>query len=118
MVGIFWMLGGALVAAGCILEEAEQAGDWIDYPGGHADYWERWQMAGSSWLTKNGLPLEILTTEYDDHPRGRIVFDQRANCFLLYADRRLQTSVTLDMIKQTFFLADYDTKVLSDLHYR
>jgi hypothetical protein len=118
MVGIFWVVGDALVAAGCSIAEGEQAGDWIDYPGGHADYWERWQEAGAAWLTQHGLPAAILSSEYDEHPRGRIVFDRRGGCFLLYADRRLQTPATITRIRQAFGLGEQTTRVLSDPHYR
>lgn len=117
-IGIFWMVGDRLIAAGCPLEEGEQAGDWIDYRGGHADYWERWQEAGRAWLARHDLPLEILSSEYDEHPRGRIVFDRRAGHFLLYADRRLQTVRRIDRIKQAFGLDDDTVRILSDPHYR
>lgn len=117
-VGIFWMVGDRLIAAGCELQDGEPAGDWIDYPGGHADYWERWQEAGRQWLIQHDLPLEILSSEYDEHPRGRIVFDRRAGHFLLYADRRLQTANRLGQIKRAFGLGNATVKVLSDPHYR
>lgn len=116
-VGIFWMVAGQLVAAGCRLEDGELAGDWIDYPGGHADYWERWQEAGRAWLVRHGLPLDILSSEYDEHPRGRIVFDRRFGGFILYADRRLQKPERLNRIKQAFGLRDA-VKIMSDPHYR
>lgn len=78
----------------------------------------RWQEAGGSWLRANGLPQSILTTEYDDHPRGRIVFDQNLDQFILYADRRLQTPNCLNAIKSRFNLLAARTTIRSDQHYR
>ena len=117
-VGIFWFVGSKMVASGCGLEAAEVADDWLDYPGGHAEHWDEWRAAGSAWLKYNGMPVEILSSEYDEHPRGRIVYDRRKRRFLLYADRRLQTSGRLAEICGTFALPDGAVDVLSDPHYR
>lgn len=116
-VGIFWMVGDHLVAAGCHVKEAEITEDWADYPGGHADYWDRWREAGRGWLVRHGLPLEILSSEYDEHPRGRIVFERRSHCFLLYADRRLHTVHRLSSIRKAFELG-HNVKIFRDPHYR
>lgn len=118
MVGIFWWVGDRLLASGCTLGDAEPADDWLDYPGGHAEHWDRWQAAGAAWLRRNAFPVAIMSSEYDEHPRGRIVFDRHHGKFLLYADRRLQTPDTLLEIKTVFGLACENVEVLSDEHYR
>jgi len=117
-VGIFGWIGDRLLAAGCSLEDAEPADDWLDYPGGHAEHWDRWRDAGAVWLRRNDFPIEIVTSEYDDYPRGRIVYDKRRGLFLLYADRRLQTKERLLEMMSVFCLSAETVCVLSDLHYR
>jgi len=118
MVGIFWWVEDRLVAAGCPLGDAEAGGEWLDYTGGHAEHWERWREAGRGWLLANELPLLILSSEYDDHPRGRIVFDRSTGRFLLYADLRLQDPDRIAAIKRTFGLDRSTVIVESDPHYR
>lgn len=114
-VGIFWMVGGDLVAAGCAVDEASPYGDCLTYDGGHAEHWERWQAAGARWLADHHLPLAILSTEYDQHPRGRIV--REPECFVIYADRRLQRPGDLSAIRARFGLDQMPVVVRSDSHY-
>lgn len=115
-VGIFWMVDGVLVAAGCGLEDAARYGECLTYDGGHAEQWEAWQKAGGRWLAKNGLPSSILTTEYDEHPRGRIVKEPTG--FVLYADWRLQGRAQVSAICERFGLDRSAVSVRSDPHYR
>ena len=112
------MIRSNLVATGCTLESGDHAADWVDYPGGHADYWERWQDAGENWLHAHNLPVDILSSEYDDHPRGRILYDLKSKRFILYADERLQNAPTIRTIKAKFGLLREAVTVRSDLHYR
>jgi hypothetical protein len=37
----------------------------------------------------------VRSYEYEDWPRGRIVFDQSRDLFILYADRKLLTPATI-----------------------
>jgi hypothetical protein len=115
-VGIFWLVDNTLVAAGCKLENAVQYGDCLTYDGGHADHWESWQEAGGHWISRNGLPLSILTTEYDDHPRGRIVKEPAT--FVIYADRRLQTLGYINAVCVKFGFTRSEALIRSDSHYR
>ncbi|GGE95363.1 hypothetical protein GCM10011404_30620 [Sphingomonas prati] len=115
-VGIFWFVDDMLVAAGCPVADASPYGDCLTYDGGHAEHWDRWQEAGGVWLAAHGLPLSILSTEYDDHPRGRIV--KEPGSFVLYADRRLQTADRLDSICSRFELDRAKVSLRSDAHYR
>lgn len=115
-VGIFWCVGETLVAVVCPLEDAVSYGDCLTYDGGHAEHWEKWQEAGAGWLRKNALPAGIATSEYDEHPRGRIV--KEPDLFVLYADRRLQTPERLAEIRQRFGLLDATCVVRGDSHYR
>jgi hypothetical protein len=115
-VGIFWMVDGVLVSASCGLDVAVQYGDCLTYEGGHAQRWDAWQAAGGRWLAEHAMPADILTSEYDEHPRGRVVKEPGA--FVIYADRRLQRPLILKQICARFGLVVSQTVIRSDAHYR
>lgn len=115
-VGIFWFVDDELVAAGCSLEHAEWYGDCLTYDGGHAEHWDRWREAGARWIIQNGLPVSILTSEYDEHPRGRIVKEPAQ--FIIYADRRLQKYRYIASVCAKFGLKRSQALIRSDAHYR
>jgi hypothetical protein len=71
-------------------------------------------------LACNGLPAQIAWTEYDDWPRGRVVYQKPTQYFVLCADRRLQKPDIIDALKVGFGLYAAEVKVIisSDSHYR
>jgi hypothetical protein len=60
----------------------------------------------------------VRSYEYEDWPRGRIVFDRARDLFILYADRKLLTPATIARIKAQFHLPAGHTEVQSDWHYQ
>ncbi len=115
-VGIFWRVEGRWVAAGCALAEAVSYGDALTYDGGHAEHWDRWQAAGGRWLAAYHLPLAILESEYDEHPRGRVV--KMPARFMIYADRRLLGRESLAGVVALFGLEGEKVVASADSHYR
>jgi hypothetical protein len=49
--------------------------------------------------------------EYEDWPRGRIVFDHARDLFIIYADRKLLTPAMIARIKTQFHLPAACTEV-------
>lgn len=117
-VGIFWRVDGILVIDRSPLEEAEPYGDCRTHAAGHYERWQEWQALGVPSLRAIGYPKSIATTEYDDWPRGRIVYEVVPQRFVLYADRRLQKPEIIAALKRAFGLGDAEVFVRSDLHYR
>jgi hypothetical protein len=117
-VGIFWHIGDALVIDRSSLDEAEPYGDCITHAAGHYERWEEWQALGSSRLVSTGYPALIGSSEYDEWPRGRVVYETLAKRFVLYADRRLQKPGIIKALKGAFGLDDCNVVVMSDQHYR
>jgi hypothetical protein len=122
-VGIFWGVrtGDRLILAchGASVTSIKPIEGFIDYELGHAEIWERWQRLGAMGLTRQGLPLEILSTEYDQHPRGRLlVVDAASNRFILYADRKLQSPAIVSKLLESFCVDPSCASVQSDSHYR
>jgi hypothetical protein len=73
---------------------------------------------GAERLRAIGFPDCIASTEYDEWPRGRIVYETPAKRFVIYADRRLQKPGAIDALKRAFGLHEAEVIVMSDSHYR
>ena len=117
-VGIFWVAqttdGGArLLTAGCPLDQAEPYGDCLTY--GHHETWAHWRRDRT---VDPALRALVRSYEYEDWPRGRIVFDRSCDLFILYADRKLLTPATIARIATQFHLPAERTEIQGDLHYQ
>jgi hypothetical protein len=117
-VGIFWHVRHVLVTDLSILAEAEPYGDCLTHAAGHYERWEQWRRLGAPRLAALGLPAQIASTEYDEWPRGRIIYEKPAQRFVIYADRRLQAPKIIVAVKTAFGLDGSEAVVKSDLHYR
>jgi hypothetical protein len=76
-VGIFWLLDGKLIIDATPLSKAEPYGNALGHTTSHIDFWTRLQRTGA-------VPTEI---EYEEPPRGRVVFDRQEQRFHLMADK-------------------------------
>jgi hypothetical protein len=119
-VGIFWAVqtlddGARLLTAGCPLDQAEAYGDCLTYGPGHYETWDHWRRDRP---VDPVLCAMVWFYEYEDWPRGRIVFDRSRDQFILYADRKLLTPETIARIETHFHLPEDRTEVQSDLHYQ
>lgn len=56
--------------------------------------------------------------EYEDWPRGRIVFDRSRDLFIIYADRMLLTPKMVTRIATQFHLPAECPEAKSDGHYQ
>jgi hypothetical protein len=104
-----------LLAAGCPLDQAEPYGDCLTYGPGHYETWAHWRRDRT---VEPALRALVRSHEYEDWPRGRIVFDQARDLFILYADRKLLTHATFARLKTQFLLPAERTEIQSDLHYQ
>jgi hypothetical protein len=119
-VGIFWVAqakDGAprLIAAGCPFEQAEPYGDCRTYGPGHYETWTRWRRDRT---IDAGHRAIVCTSEYEDWPRGRIVFDRSNDRLILYADRKLMAPEMIAIIREHFHLPADRTSVKGDIHYK
>jgi hypothetical protein len=102
-----------LLTAGCPLDQAEPYGDCLTYGPGHYKTWTHWRRD----RTINPAVRAIVRSyEYEDWPRGRIVFDQSRDLFIIYADRKLLTRATIACIEIQFHLPAERTEIQSDWH--
>jgi hypothetical protein len=56
--------------------------------------------------------------EYEDWPRGRIVFDRVRDLFVICADRKLLTPAMIARIETQFHLPAERTETQRDWHYQ
>lgn len=119
LIGIFWMIstadGARLLAASCSLDKAETYGDCLTYGPGHYEIWRGWRQSPELDATARAV---VRAHEYEDWPRGRIVFDRVTDRFILYADRKLMPPATIEKIRQYFQLPADRTTVEFDFHYQ
>jgi hypothetical protein len=121
-VGIVWAVpvrdGTQLVIEASGLANAEPYGDKLTHSNGHYEAWSAWQRIGLSGLARRGLPAAIASHEYEDLPRGRVVFSVPDAAFTVYGDRRLLEPAMLARILAAFRLPPTGTTWRTDPHYR
>jgi len=105
MVGIFWLLGRLLILDASPLSEAEPYGDCLGYRESHYNYWAVQQRLGT-------VPCDM---EYEESPRGRVVFNTKTKRFALYADRCiLKQKLVVNQIMRAMRLPASQTNVGTD----
>ncbi|PTD95125.1 hypothetical protein [Pseudothauera lacus] len=122
-VGIFWGIrdpshGMALLADKTPIDRGELYGDCITHPTGHYEFWEGLSGLGAAVLAGRGLPTAPAWHEYEEFPRGRIVYWPEERRFVIYADRRLQTTAFIEHLVAEFGIPKGSYAVRSDPHYR
>ncbi|KAA2211359.1 hypothetical protein [Teichococcus oryzae] len=120
-VGIFWGVGGGgrpatLLADLVPLDQAEPYGDFLTH-GGHYDHWLSLERLGAGVLRQRGLPTAPTWSEYEEWPRGRVVYLVPGQRFTVYADRQLQQAPWLALIAGRFGLSEGSFDLRGDPHY-
>ena len=112
MVGIFWLLGERVIFDTTPLIGAEPYGDCLDHPTSHDDFWAEQQRLGT-------VPRDM---EYEESPRGRVVYNRKTKRFALYADRCiLKRKYVVQQIMKAMHLSAKQADVTTDGpdgHYR
>jgi hypothetical protein len=107
-VAIFWLVEGARVIDSTPLSHAEDYGDFKVHAGDHDSVWKRLRQT-------RAVPAEM---EYEEAPRGRVVYNAISHQFTLLADECiLRDKKMVRMIISELHLPS-DTRTASDDHYR
>jgi hypothetical protein len=108
-VGIFFKIANDFLIDSVPVEEGEPYGDALQY-GGHYDFHDSLHPT---------VPLErrFKGHDYDNYPRGRVVYFPKRNEFTLYADPCL-TPDDINRIIDLFSLDGQSVEVTADEHYR
>ena len=108
-IGIFWAVRRTLVLLGIPVSEGKGYGEYFIYEPSHYDKWRELQRDGVA-------PREC---EYEEFPRGRVMFNRSTEPYLLLADRCiLGNKQILNQIMQEMSLPKGRTVFASDDHYR
>jgi hypothetical protein len=122
-IGIFWGMPNPnhswrILADKISLAEAEPYGDFLTHPRGHYDVWSKWQKLNAKTLAEQDIPEAVAYHEYEEFPRGRIVYNTKTHQFIIYADRKLQRPNVINDITALFAISPGTFVVRSDAHYR
>jgi hypothetical protein len=109
-VGIFWLVDGRLVIDSIALSKAEDYGGTFKiHPGDHCSVWEKLQRGGV-------VPSDM---EYEESPRGRVMYDTKTGRCRLLADKCiLRNKDAVRRIMSAMNLPSKTTDKGTDAHYR
>lgn len=107
-VAIFWLDGKRLILAGTPLANSETYGQSKNFPMSHIKYWGELQRDGS--VSRD--------MEYEERPRGRVMYDTKTELFTLTADNCIVRNKRLVNRIMSKLCLPKNTKVLRDLHYK
>ena len=107
-MGIFWLVDGKTLIDSTSLSEAEPYGDHLTHPRSHIDVWEQWRLGGK-------VPGE---SEYEEFPRGRVVYNTKIQRFTLLADRCILRDKDVGSRIMSGMNLPEGTATDTDSHYR
>ena len=107
-VGIFWLVDGTPLIDSTSLSEAEPYGDHLTHPRGHAEMWEQYQRGG----------LVSQEMEYEEPPRGRVIYHTKTRRFTFLADRCILRDKNVVRRIMSELKLPRNTETDTDSHYR
>lgn len=110
-IGIFWIYKNQIIGKARQLGEGqENIPGMIDSPDSHIDLWEN----DSSFI----VPFpELKGSEYQEVPRGRVIYSTKSNKAVVYMDKLLHSKGTKQIVSDFFQLKDVDVVWKTDPHY-
>jgi len=108
-IGIFWFYKNEVIGIAHELKisEADSLG-MIDSHYEHISYWNKLRCKYS----------ELREIEYEEIPRGRVVFNKNKNKLIIYLDKKLLKKEIVYKIYEFFNSDKYLSILMSDPHYR
>lgn len=106
-VGIFWWYQGQLLIAAVPLAHGVDDGLFVNGPYDHLTTWPS--------IRRPHPPLRHV--EYEELPRGRVLFAKDDQRFYVYMDQVLFTRAIQEVILTAFHLPRVQTQFRTDLHY-
>src|SRR5438552_17650634 len=108
-VGIFWLVNQNLLIDSTLLSAAEEYDHFKIHSGNHISVWEKFQQNGTA-------PHEM---EYEEAPRGRVMYNMKIRRFTLLADKCiLKDKRIVSKIMSEMNLPSKNTDKGTDSHYR
>ena len=121
MIGLFWAVEyqgmTRLIAHAVPMDQALVYGDMLTVELGQYEFWSSLARRGSQRLITAGMPTTPVWSEYEEWPRGRVLYDRTARRFVIRADRQLHQPAFVRLITRKFYLDGADMILLPDDHY-
>lgn len=109
-IGIFWIFKGKIIGKARDLSEGlETIPGRINSPDGHVDLWENDPAFE--------IPLELRDSEYQDVPRGRVMYATDTHQAIVYLDDVLMSEDDKKRITDFFELGEMEIIWKTDPHY-
>jgi hypothetical protein len=106
-IGIFWIINGKVDGFKEPVENGEDYGDTVQPSCDHFTYWDEFTLCYPQ--------LRLL--EYDEIPRGRVVYDRKKNRFVILSSREvLNSSKLVESVCQFYGLGE-NIELRWDEHY-
>jgi hypothetical protein len=110
-IGIFWVYKTEVLGVTAPLTEGIDNGVMVDGFAAHVDEWPRIRAR------YRGRFPELVSFDYLEIPRGRVLFDKQRDLFRCYMDSRLHKPEIRSALLQEFGLAGARVQFESDPHY-
>lgn len=110
-IGVFWIFNDVVFGNAVeLINGTEGVSGLIDCDDNHADIWE----VDRPWAT---VSPSLGSVEYQDIPRGRVLFSTKHNRPLVYLDKALMSPAYRQKISQFFDFKLSNVTWRSDTHY-
>ncbi len=110
-IGIFWVYKNSILPLSIPVKQRLEEGRFVNGPYNHATSWPIIQQK------YYGAYPELFEYEYDEIPRGRILYDQQKHIVLCYIDEAVLTTAVKQSLAQIFYLQEVAVHCQSDFHY-
>jgi hypothetical protein len=110
-IGVFWIYRNEIIGKARNLSEGrENIPGLIDSPDNHIDLWEN--------SLNFDIPFpELRGSEYQDIPRGRVIYKTQSHEAIVYMDMSLDSENAKKLVSEFFELNDVNIIWKSDPHY-
>ncbi|MDV6327056.1 hypothetical protein Q5L94_03240 [Idiomarina sp. Sol25] len=110
-IGVFWFFDGEVLGEKTQLSEAQQSlPGLLDSDATHVAVWEKYGNFTDS------SPI-LAHYDYQDIPRGRVLYQLRKQRFIVYLDKALISKEVKSAIAEYFGFTPHQADWKSDLHY-
>lgn len=107
-IGIFWYYDQKLMVKASALTEVKPVAGYADYEVTHHEVWDSLRFSNP----------ELFDDEYDEVPRGRVIFNANQNLFYVYSSAKLISDrIFQGKVLEQFILPRAKTIFKADEHY-
>jgi hypothetical protein len=107
-----------IIALTVVLAQADPYGDMLTVGTGHLDHWTHLARRGARALREAGIPTVPIWSEYEEWPRGWVLYDTCTRHFIIRAYGQLHRPPFVPLIARCLCIIAGEAEILSDDHYR